>query len=132
MRKIKFKYIYEKNNKIKSFIFDIEDIEYLDDVMYVIHFSSFAKFDKYMLGKKYKLVARLEYTGLNDDKGNDIFEGDLLSNSENNNIFEVIFKDGCFMVKHKNIIICPLKTVVKNGCEVIGVISEIEKGLSKN
>ena len=33
MRDIKFKYIYKKDNKTRSYIFTLQDIEYLDDVI---------------------------------------------------------------------------------------------------
>ncbi len=79
-------------------------------------------------------VIPLQYTGLKDKKGKDVFEGDIINiyvTEMINEILkaEVIFNDGAFCIKYPD---GNISAFVKNEIEVIGNVYENPELLQKN
>jgi len=98
-REIKFKYIWsnpEKTNFITQ-IFTLDEIE---------AGNQFEVLENEPLLKDYKLIARVQFTGLLDKNGKKIFEGDIVNAQYNISSFFkkvcVYFENGCFYVDDKN------------------------------
>jgi len=70
----------------------------------------------------------MQYTGLKDKNGKEIFEGDLATDAHNEH-YEVVFSDASFAVVHDGNVIEPLNEVA-SGIEIIGNIYENDDLLS--
>jgi uncharacterized phage protein (TIGR01671 family) len=117
MREIKFRALKKNSNEIVYFDlkeFLENDIEEMPNAM------------------QYVLKNLMQYTGLKDKNGKEIYEGDILNFGNKNNV-EVIFDNGCFNVFDEPLgwdftpdydnDYKPIKTNFKY-CEVIGNIHE--------
>ena len=90
-KEIKFKYIWsnpEKTNFITE-IFTLDQIETGNQFMVL---------ENEPLLKNYKLIARVQFTGLLDKNGKEIFEGDLLQYDGYN--FKLINKEKIYQIKY--------------------------------
>ena len=90
-REIKFKYIWSNPAKTNfiSQIFTLDEIEAGNQFMVL---------ENEPLLKNYKLIARIQFTGLHDKNGKEIFEGYLLQYDGHN--FKLINKEKIYQIKY--------------------------------
>lgn len=90
-RVIKFKYIYSDGKSFIVKIFTLDDITNGDP---------FEVLSDSPLLKSYRCIARLQWTGLTDKNGVDIYEGDLLAHDEDYSYYLCEWNDkrACFEV----------------------------------
>jgi uncharacterized phage protein (TIGR01671 family) len=107
-KEIKFKYIWsnpEKTNFITE-IFTLDEIEAGNQFMVL---------ENEPLLKNYKLIARVQFTGLLDKNGKEIFKNDI-----------VVLSHPCWSVK------CIVKYDEKLACFVLKSFEKIDKGVRKS
>ena len=102
MREIKFR-IWDINARkwLKSFNIDLLDIP------------------------KFNLAEVNQYTGLKDKNNKEIYEGDILSDGNNDKPYKVIFENGSFRAEFEGDFeeySFDLIDVVAQGCEIVGNI----------
>ncbi len=69
----------------------------------------------------------MQFTGLQDGSGVDIFEGDLFCYGALPDIFKIEFVDGCFSYNSKISGYIPLKNLAKNGINQIRIVGNIHE-----
>ena len=77
--------------------------------------------------KRYKDFNLMQYTGLKDMRGKEIYEGDILFESFGEKYYKVVFENGSFRAEFEGDFeeySFDLIDVVAQGCEVVGNIYE--------
>lgn len=113
MREIKFR-AWDKINKD---MFNVESINFQERKVYR-DIVSYREFND---------IELMQYTGLKDMRGKEIYEGDILFESFGERYYKVIFENGSFRAEFKGDFeeySLDLIDVVAQGCEVVGNIYE--------
>ena len=113
MREIKFR-VWDKLNKE---MFDVE----------IINFQERRVYKDTVSYRKFEDIELIQYTELKDKNNKEIYEGDILSDGNNEKPYKVIFENGSFRAEFEgdfNEYSFDLIDVVAQGCEIIGNIYE--------
>lgn len=115
-RVIKFKYIWKRETSIATGVYTLEDIE---------NGNCVAPKTKRI---SWDVIARLQWTGLKDKKGNDIFEGDIVHDSnfvdECNHVVDILEHSGGWYIIDAKEGYAEELCEFKVSCEVIGNIHQ--------
>lgn len=118
MREIKFR-AWLKEHKT---MVNVAEIDIDHQLIYHYGFDDFeGNFEKF------NSIELLQYTGLKDKNGKEIYEGDILSDGNDEETYKVIFKNGSFRAEFEGDFeeySFDLIDVVAQGCEVVGNIYE--------
>ena len=118
MREIKFR-AWLKEKKIMGEVLGI-------DILHKEIFFSNEDVDCYE-HTDFKDIEFMEYTGLKDMREKEIYEGDILSDGNNEKLYKVIFENGSFRAEFEGDFeeySFDLIDVVAQGCEIVGNIYE--------
>nr|DAV27943.1 MAG TPA: YopX protein [Caudoviricetes sp.] len=96
-----------------------------DDTVYFMDKNTGVWYGSY--NKRYKDFNLMQYTGLKDMRGKEIYEGDVLFESFGERYYKVVFENGSFRAEFEGDFeeySFDLIDVVAQGCEVVGNIYE--------
>ena len=119
MREIKFRAWIKEVDEIR----EVEYINFWEKKISYPH--KFCK--EYYLNADFDEIELMEYTGLKDMKGKEIYEGDILFESFGEKYYKVVFENGSFRAEFEGDFeehSFDLIDVVAQGCEVVGNIYE--------
>ena len=123
MREIKFRAWLKEDRKME----DVKTMDFTDKTIRCLKKNEFI--NAYLLRRvSFDDVELMQYTGLNDKNGKEIYENDLISCNKHKNIV-VFFEGGCFKVKYlrnsTTTITCTLNSFLeKYKCKISGNIYE--------
>ena len=123
MRKIKFRAWLKEDKKMVN----VETMDFTDKSIQYLEKSEFI--NAYLLRRvSFDDVKLMQYTGIKDKNGKEIYENDLISCNKHKNIV-VFFEGGCFKVKYlrnsTTTITCTLNSFLeKYKCKISGNIYE--------
>lgn len=131
MRKIKFRAWLKEDKKMVN----VETMDFTDKSIQYLEKSEFI--NAYLLRRvSFDDVKLMQYTGIKDKNGKEIYENDLISCNKHKNIV-VFFEGGCFKVKYlrnsTTTITCTLNSFLeKYKCKISGNIYEPPELLEEN
>ena len=130
-REIKFRAWLKEDKKMEN----VKTMDFTDKTIRCLKKNEFI--NAYLLRRvSFDDVELLQYTGLKDKNGKEIYENDLISCNKYKNIV-VFFENGCFKVKYsKNYttnVTCTLDTFLeKYKCKISGNVYENKNLLEEN
>ena len=131
MREIKFRVYLDEmyyQNKYNEYDTNLVGIDFLNKT---VTFSEYADYEerpivKYSFDENNILYKKglkiMQYTGIKDKNGKEIYEGDIVFESSGKEYFKVVFEDGSFRLESEE-----YSLLLKNYahiCEVVGNIYE--------
>lgn len=117
MREIKFRAWHKEKKEIVK----VEEIDFMNKVINYID-NDYENNRQEIIGACFEDIELMEYTGLKDMRGKEIYEGDILFESSGEEYFKVVFEDGSFRLESEE-----YSLLLKNYahiCEVVGNIYE--------
>lgn len=128
MREIKFRawLKYGKETVDGKEIVDVEEIDFMNKVINYID-NDYENNRQEIIGAYFEDIELMQYTGLKDKNNKEIYEGDILSDGNDEKPYKVIFENGSFRAEFEGDFeeySFDLIDVVAQGCEVVGNIYE--------
>ena len=137
MREIKFRVYLDEmyyQNEYNEYNTNLVGIDFFNKTVTFVAYTDGEEIDnlqKYSFDEESILYKKdlkiMQYTGLKDMRGKEIYEGDILSDGNVKNLYKVIFENGSFRTEYKGDFeeySFDLIDVVAQGCEVVGNIYE--------
>ena len=120
MREIKFRAWHKE----KKEIVDVEEIDFMNKVINYID-NDYENNRQEIRGAYFEDVELMQYTGLKDKNNKEIYEGDVLSNGNDEKPYKVIFENGSFRAEFEGDFeeySFYLIDIVAQHCEIVGNI----------